>query len=205
MVLNFTRLAHQNPVDASDEKLIDALFAAAIDDMSDGYVTQAAPVAPWRAEARTLLPGTETNGSNRIPITFPWPVLIVGMRPVAQPFRPIGAGLAIPSLDDIEVANDINNVTQLNTSQGTTGAVANNVGTSFITLGAIGVQTPVLWGAALKDPRPDLGFTFRWTQPPTGSPIVPIFTDTFVKVTVYYLPLFPQESANVAPSLRGHP
>ena len=74
-----------------------------------------------------------------------------------------------------------------------------------MTLGSIGVQEPVLFGAALKDPRPELGFTMRWTQPPVGSPLVQIFSDVFIKITVYYFPLYPQESSNVAPSLRNAP
>lgn len=203
-VLDFVRAAHANAVDASDPALIDSLWKCAVDDMSDGYVALHAPVAPWRAEARMLLPGAEQNGTQRVPITFPWPVVIVGMRPVIKPIRPVGMGLVIPDLDDVDVAIDVNLTTQLNTSQGTTGA-ANPTSTNFLSLGSIGVQEPVLFGAALKDPRPELGFTCRWTQVPPSPPASPIFTDSIIKIVCYYFPMYPQESSNVAPSLRNAP
>lgn len=204
--LDFVRLAHSNPVDASDPALLDRLWKCAVDDMSDGYAALHAPVAPWRAEARVVLPGAQQNGTQRVPITFPWPVVLVGMRPVVRSIRPITAGLTIPDLDDLDVAMDINLQTQLNQSQGAATTGTNNgQSTNFVSLGSIGVQEPVLFGAALKDPKPELGFTFRWTQVPPDPPTAPIWTDVFLKVTVYYFPMFPQESANVAPSMRNAP
>ena len=203
-VLDFIRCVQQNAVDGSDPALIDRLWQSAVDDMSDGYAALHAPVAPWRAEARMVLLGSDQNGTQRVPITFPWPVCIVGMRPVVQAVRPIAAGLVIPAIDDIDCALDINLTTQLNTSQGTTGG-ANPTSTNFVSLGSLGVQEPVLFGAALKDPRPDLGFTCRWTQTPLSPPESPFFSDVFIKITVFYIPMYPQESSNVAPSMRNAP
>lgn len=204
LVLEWARLAHNNPVDAASDAVVQKLFDCAIDDMGDGYAALHAPIAPWRAEGRVLLLGAEQNTTQRVPVAFPYPVIIVGMRPSAQPFRPIPAGTVIADLDDIDVAIDVNGQQQLATSQGVTG-VGNALGTNFISLGAIGVQAPVLFGAALKDPTPSLGFTFRWTQAPTPALPAAIFADTFLKVTVFYIPMNPRESANVPPSLRNAP
>jgi len=199
VVFNYVRAAQKNGAEAGDQSWLDGLLASAVDDMSDGYATNTSPVAPWRAEVRMLLLGLEQNTTQRVPIEFPWPVIVVGMRPVVRPVLPVGA-LTVPTVDDIDVAMDVNQTTQLNLSQGVTAPA----GATFLTLGSIGVQQNVLQGMALKDPRPSLGFQCRWTQlAPAAGPA--LFTDAFIKITCYYIPMYPQESSNVAPSLRNAP
>jgi hypothetical protein len=123
VVLGYIRECQKNGVSAGDPKWLDMLMSVAIDDMSDGYAALHAPVAPWRAETRVILPGGEANGTQRVDLPFPWPVVVVGLRPVVRPIRPIATGLVIPDVDDIEVQMDVNLTTQLNTAQGVTGAV----------------------------------------------------------------------------------
>jgi len=207
LVLDYLYRIQSSGLVAGDPDWLSKLASSAIDDLSDGYNTLTSPVAPWTSEARTTLLGGDFQGqgTQRIPIVFPGPVLVVGVRPVVIPVFPIPAGTVAAVVDDIDVQMDINLQTQLNATFGQTGAVGNPQGNQFTSLGAIGIQTPRLFGAALKDPRPDLGFTFRWTQSPPAPPGQQIHPDTIIKVSVYYIPLNPRESANVAPSMRNAP
>ena len=189
---------------ALDPKMWQKLLDSAVDDMSDGYNTLTSPVAPWTAEVKMTLPGADSGGGTaRIPMEFPYPVIVVGFRPVVIPVFPVPMGVTLATTDDIDVQMDINLQAELNQTFAIAG-VATTQGNNFVTLSGIGIQVPRLFGAALTDPRPTIGFTCRWTQssPPPAAPIHP---DTIIKIAAYYIPLHPRESANVQASMRNAP
>jgi hypothetical protein len=193
-VLGFVAAARRNPIDATSVDQLNALEATSLNDLSEGFTALTAPTTDKTWEVRTVLPGLSTD-TGRITFDFPWAVDVCGMNPVVTPIRPIGAGLAIPTTDDIDVQLDIDRVDNLTTADGIS-TVGGNGGNNFVTLTHIGVLLPRVLALLLHWAKPVVGFTFRWKQPPAGSPLVAVFADCVVCVGMFAYKYTGEQSSN---------
>ena len=193
-ILSFVAAARRDPMAATATPRLDAIEAVALNDLSDGFTALTAPTTDKTWEIRAQLPGAGTD-TGRITFDFPWAVDVCGMNPVVTPVRPIGAGLAIPTTDDIDVQLDIDRVDNLTTADGIS-TVGGNGGNNFVTLTHIGVFLPRILALLLHWAKPVVGFTFRWKQPPAGSPIVPIFADAIICVGMFAYKYTGEQSSN---------
>ena len=183
-VLSFTAMARRDPMAATTKAMLDSLEDTALNDLSSGFTALTAPTTDRTWEVRAELPGTSTD-TGRIRFEFPWAVDVAGMNPVVTPVRPIGAGLAIPTTDDIDVQLDVDKVSQLTSSDGIT-TVGGDGGNQFVTLTHVGVFLPRILILLLHWAQPRVGFTFRWKQPPPNvAPPAPIFADAIVCVGMF--------------------
>ncbi len=179
-VARFVAAARNNPVAASDPSELRALERLVLPGPQDGFGVLAAPMAPFTWEARTLLLNTQPN-TNRVKFSFPWRVNVVGLQATIVPVRPVGAN-PIPTLDDVDVNLDINNTAFLTGNDGAS-TPAGQGGNNFVTLSTLTIQTPRLLGLALEgESKPELGFTFRWKQPPG---VAPLFESAIVTVAIF--------------------
>lgn len=200
LVQRFTMLARANPISATDPGELKKLEAAAATGLEDGFVALTAPNAPFTWEVRTLLLNT-AQSTNRVKFAFPWKTNLVGIYPHISIVRPIGA-LAIPTLDDIDVQVDINNQAYLTGLEGLSTAVGVG-GNNSVTLASLGVQLPRLMALALVgESKPDLGFTFRWKQPPLAGPTA-IYESVIVGVSLFANPRDTELGQNVGKGLVG--
>jgi len=180
-ILSFIATARRDPMLATQTNRLDALENCVLNDPSDGFTALTAPTTDRTWEIRAQLPGAGTD-TGRIKFEFPWAVDVAGMNPVVTPVRPIGAGLAIPTTDDIDVLLDIDKVKQLTSADGIS-TVGGNGGNTFVTLSHIGVFLPRILRLALHWDVPKVGFTFRWKQPPALPTI--FFADAIVCVGMF--------------------
>lgn len=184
IVRRFTSNAKNNPVGATDPRELEILERAIVPGPSDGFAALTSPMAPFTWEVRTLLLQTQPQ-TNRVKFEFPWRVNVVGLQATIVAVR--GAAplaLPVPTLDDVDVMVDINNSAFITGNDGTTTA-AGQGGNNFVTLSTLTIQTPRLLGLALEgESKPQLGFTFRWKQPPLAGPVA-IFESAIVTVAIF--------------------
>jgi len=185
-ILAYVSAARSSPVMASDPGELRALERDALSTLDAGFATLAAPIAPFTWEVRTLLTNI-TNNTNRVKFAFPWRVNVVGMQATLSIVLPrVGAPLPDPTLNDIDCMVDINNSAFLTGNDGLTTPIGQG-GNNFVTLATLSIQTPRLLGLALEgESKPELGFTFRWKQPPPVAG--PLYQSCIISVALFCYP-----------------
>jgi hypothetical protein len=189
-ILAYVSAARSSPVVASDPTELRGLEKAALSTLDCGFATLAAPIAPFTWEVRTLLDAT-LDATNRVKFAFPWRVNVVGLQAtlsiVLPRTAPGGVPQPDPTLADIDCMVDVNNSAFLTGNDGLS-TVAGQGGQNFVTLSTLSIQTPRLLGLALEgESKPELGFTFRWKQPPAAGPVA-IYQSAIVCVALFCYP-----------------
>jgi hypothetical protein len=184
-ILAYVSAARSSPVIASDPAELRALEKDALCTLENGFATLAAPIAPFTWEVRTLLSNI-LNNTNRVKFAFPWRVNVVGMQATLSIVAPRVGVLPDPVLNDIDCMVDVNNSAFLTGNDGLTTPVGQG-GNNFVTLATLSIQTPRLLGLALEgESKPELGFTFRWKQPPPVAG--PLYQSAIVSVALFCYP-----------------
>lgn len=192
-ILAYVSAARSSPVVASDPAELRALEKDALCTLDAGFATLAAPIAPFTWEVRTLLDQLQP-GTNRVKFAFPWKVNVVGLQATLSPVRPLIGAFPVPTLDDVDCMVDVNNSAFLTGNDGLS-TVAGQGGNNFVTLSTLTIQTPRLLGLALEgESKPELGFTFRWKQPPAPGPVA-LYQSVIVTVALF---CFPQEGRGLS-------
>lgn len=176
-MLRFVTRAEKNPADASDPILLARLRKYALEAW-EGIVALHAPASPMTWEVRTIFDsGVQT--SNRQPFRFPRPVEIVGFLPTLV-VLPTG-GAVTPSTDDIQVSIDTDNQNYLTSGEGVSTNAGGTAG-PYVTLTAMSVQVPRIVGYKLRNPTPDIGFTFRWSRSVAAGAV---YKDVVLSMAMY--------------------
>lgn len=178
-VRRFVQRALTRPSDASDPRLLDELDKAAEATINESIVALHAPMSPMTWESVVVLRGG-VQQSTRTPFRFPRPVEIVGFFPSLQILTTGGA--LSPSLDSIGVQIDTDNQNYLTSGDGVSTPAGGTPG-PYVTLSAMSVQVPRVVGYKLKNPTPDIGFTYRWKLDTTAA--APTFKDILLSMTIY--------------------
>lgn len=187
------------PADAAKPENLEALLRAADVSWDGSFVANHSPVAPLTWEEQALLHFDDVE-SERTKFNFPYRMEVVGMRPSLSVIQPITTGMIVPTLDDIQVAIDINEAEHLTSLDGQATTASTKRGGNFVSLAAIGVQVPRLFGLKLVSPQPELGMTFRWKQLPASGAVPPDFigfADVLIGVSLYVREIDHRDSANV--------
>ena len=179
-VLTHVQRVKQRPTVGSDPDELKHLETAAHRSWGDSFAALHAPVASLTWETRALLLGS-TPTSDRVYIDFPGSsdTQLVGIY-VSLSTKP-GATGATPTRDDIDVFMDVNEksyLTSLRNAKGQ-GPTSTTKDATYVTLSAIGVQTPRLFGLRIEGPNPQVGFTFRWKW---GANV---YADTIIGVAAF--------------------
>lgn len=180
-VLRYVDRCFRNPTDAGDPRLLKRLESYA-KEAFEGIVALHAPASPMTWEVNALMLGA-VQTSIRQSFRFPRPVEIVGFFPSVVIATPAGGGAVSPSADTIAVQIDTDNQAYLTSADGIS-SPAGGKASSFVTLSAMGVQVPRIVGYKLRNPTPDIGFTFRWKQDVTqvaGG----VYRDSMVSLAIY--------------------
>lgn len=171
----------QNPgVEGSDPRLLSRLEKYAREAF-EGIVALHAPASPMTWEVVSILRGSTLTGP-RIPFRFPRPVEIVGFFPTLLPLIPASGGATVPSTDAIACQIDTDSQNYITSGDG----IATNAGGTagpYVTLSSLSVQVPRVLGYKLRNPTPDIGFTFRWKLATGLTPF--IFADTMISMTMF--------------------
>lgn len=175
-VRKFVDWVRKNPRDALNPILLKELENACDNSSEELAAALYAPEADLTWETRVLLPGA-TVQSARQPLVFPKPVDIVGLYPSVIATTNTN-GLITPTLNDIDVALDMNAQQYFSSGSGINNAAGGTAG-SFVTLAAMAIQIPRLFILHLDAAQPDFGMTFKWKRG-TG-----FYQDAFVAVAVY--------------------
>jgi len=166
----------KHPGDALNPVLLKSLEQK-VDESNEGLrAALYAPEADLTWESRVILQGA-TNQTPRQPLVFPRAVDVVGLYPAVIPITNTN-GLITPTLDDIDVALDMNSEKYFSSGSGISNATGGTAG-QFVTLAAMGVQVPRLFILHLDAAQPDFGMTFKWKRG-TG-----FYQDAIVTVAVY--------------------
>lgn len=179
-VLRFIDRAKRQPADAADPRLLARLERYA-KEAFEGIVALHAPASPMTWEVVSVLRGSTLQGP-RVPFRFPRPVELVGFLPTIIPIIPSSGGGTVPTSDSIAVQIDTDNQNYLTSGDGISTNVGGTAG-PFVTLTSVSVQTPRIVGYKLRNPTPDIGFTFRWKLDPGASPF--IFRDVIIGLAMY--------------------
>ena len=153
------------------------------------FIALHAPLAPFTWETFADLPATERE-TGRVSAQFRGPVEILGFFPTVTPVRPaadpLPAGQVFATTDDILINIDANEEERFTNTKGE-GQTSTAMGLlgAFVTLSSIAVQVPRLTGIRLENATPDLGFTYRWKQPPPAAPVIPFFADVTIGLAMY--------------------
>jgi len=158
-VLRFVDRAYSDPASATDPRLLDRLAKYAREAF-EGIVALHAPASPMTWETTVLMTGA-VQTTARAAFRFPRPVEIVGFFPTVVPILPAAGGVTVPTTDSIAVQIDTDNQNYITSGDG----ISTNAGGSagpFVTLSALSVSVPRVLGYKLRNPTPDIGFTYRW-------------------------------------------
>jgi len=177
-VLRFIDRVRRQPDAGTDPRLLARLETYA-KEAFEGMVALTAPKSPMTWEVSTLFDGT-LQSSNRIPFRFPRPVEIVGFYSSIVVLATGGA--TTPTLDDIAVQIDTDSQNYLTSGDGIATPAGGTAG-PFVTLGAMQIQVPRVVCYKLRNPTPDVGFTFRWKQ--ATSVGAPVYKDVFLSMAMY--------------------
>jgi len=180
-VLRFIDRVRHQPSDGSDPKLLGRLEKYA-KEAFEGIVALHAPAAPMSWETTSILRGASVQGP-RQPFRFPRPVEIVGFFPVVLPILPAGGGGTVPTTDSIACQIDTDNQNYMTSGDGISTNVGGTAG-PFVTLTMLSVQVPRIVGYKLRNPTPDIGFTFRWKLDPNVAG-GPFFRDVIISMGIY--------------------
>lgn len=182
------------PADASKPEELEALLRAADASWEGAFAANHAPISPLTWEESALL-HHDDDESERARFQFPYRMEVVGMRPTISVIQPVGQGQVIPTLDDIQVMIDLNEAEYLTSLDGQSTTAAKKTGGNFVSLAAIGVQVPRLFGLKLVSPQPELGMKFRWKQLPVAG--FAGFADCLIGVSLYVREIDHRQSVNV--------
>jgi hypothetical protein len=178
-VLRYVDRCFRDRAAAGDPHLLKRLEAYA-KEAFEGIVALHAPASPMTWEVNTFMDGT-IQQTARTPFRFPRPVELVGF------FSTIVVDVnsderITPSLDAIAVQIDTDNQAYLTSADGISSPAGGKAGT-FVTLAAIDVQVPRIVGYKLRNPTPDIGFTYRWKQATSADE--PVYTDCMVSTAMF--------------------
>ena len=177
-VLRYINRARQRPSDAGDPGLL-AILEKQATEAFEGIVALTAPASPMTWEINVNMLGA-VQTTNRVAFRFPRPVEITGFFP-SLVIAAAGGGATTPSTDVIAVQMDTDNQNYLTSADGVSTAAGGKAG-PFVTLSAMSVQVPRVVGYKLRNPSPDIGFTFRWKADVSGGAV---FKDTLVSLAMY--------------------
>ena len=190
-VLHFVNLARRSPTKGSDPDVLNGLERKAQDDWEGLIGALHAPIAPLTWEIKLPLLGSQPEGTRK-QFKFPYKAEIVGMRPIVlATAAAIGGGGKVPTVDDIEISMDLSNEFYMTNTNGPNGnAVAgSNVDGTYVTLGALSVETPRLMCIRPDGLQPEIGFTPRWaiypSGGPAGGPVSGPFDDVLIKISMF--------------------
>lgn len=178
-VLRFVDRVRKAPADGSDPRLLSRLEKYA-KEVFEGIVALHAPASPMTWEVVSILRGSTIAGP-RQPFRFPRPVEIVGFFPTVIPILPASGGATIPTTDSIACQIDTDNQNYITSGDGISTNAGGTAG-PFVTLSSLSVQTPRILGYKLRNPTPDIGFTFRWKIDPGATFI---FRDSLISMVIY--------------------
>jgi hypothetical protein len=167
--------------DAPPDRRILARLEKYAKEAFEGIVALHAPASPMSWEVRTILRGSTPFGP-RVPFRFPRPVEIVGFFPTVIPILPASGGGTVPTTDSIAVSIDTDNQNYITTGDGISTNAGGTAG-PFVTLSGMSVQVPRVLGYKLRNPTPDIGFTFQWKIDPGATPF--IFRDVIIGMMIY--------------------
>ena len=176
-ILKYITRVRQQPQDGSDPILLARLEKYA-KEAWEGIVALHAPASPMTWETRLIFTGAAQK-TNRQAFRFPRPVEIVGFLPTLVVLSTGGA--ITPSTDDILVSMDTDNQNYLTSGDGVSTNAGGNVG-PFVTLSAMSVQVPRICGYKLRNPTPDIGFTFQWAQSVAAGAV---YKDVILAMAMY--------------------
>lgn len=180
--LRFVDRALRDPSAASDPRLLNRLATYA-KEAFEGIVALHAPVSPMSWELNTFLDGAQVQ-SQRNSFRFPRPVEIVGFFSTLVIDPTSDEQLLTPSLDVIACQIDTDNQAYLTSADGISTIAGGKAG-AFVTLAALDVQVPRLVGYKLRNPTPDIGFTYRWKVPPTFTDETAVFKSCLISTCMY--------------------
>ncbi|HXK20820.1 MAG TPA: hypothetical protein VNG33_23575 [Polyangiaceae bacterium] len=143
---------------------------------SEIVVPKTKPFAADTWELRAFLSRTD-DATDRLPLNFPRPKLIVGIHSVVIRGSYAG-GLAIPDTKDILVLMDLDNMRRF-TSEGQSSNAGQN--SSFVNLSSLDTEFRDLM-IDCNAPQPVVGFTFAWWH---FEPGVPRYEDAEIAVSLY--------------------
>jgi hypothetical protein len=175
--LKYINRARRNPADAGDPNLLARLEKYA-KQAWEGIAALHAPASPMTWEVRMKMLGS-VQTSNRTPFTFPRPVEIVGFLPTIITIT--NGALITPNSDVLQVSIDTDMQQNLTSGEGISTNAGGNVG-PYVTLSAMSVQTPRILGYKLENPKPNIGFTFRWALDVSGGAV---YEDCIVALAMY--------------------
>lgn len=179
-VFRYVDRVRKQPGDAGDGRLLARLEQYAREAW-EGMVSLTAPASPMTWEPVSILRGATLEGP-RVPFRFPRPVEICGFFPTVLPILPATGGATVPTTDSIAVKIDTDNQNYMTSGDG----ISTNAGSTagpYVTLSSMSVQVPRVLGYKLRNPTPDIGFTFRWKLDPGVAP--GIFRDVIISMAIY--------------------
>ena len=146
--------------------------------VSDAFVSLQAPIAPLTWEVFGTLPSNALE-SEQLPVKFPRPMQLIGVRPTIRPLRPDlpVPPLVVPTLDDVMCSIVIDQERQLTAQQNP--ATTTAAQSQYVTAGSLALGLPRLLCQDVRSPTPQFYFQFRWRQG------INIFTDCTVSMAVF--------------------
>jgi len=144
--------------------------------MKEVEVPRLKPVAANTWELRASLSRTVTN-TDRIPLQFPRPMLVVGMHAVVIRGSYVG-GLAVPTVEDILVLLDLDEQRRFTARAQSSAAGANS---TFVNLSSLDTRYRDLLINA-DAPQPVFGATFAWWHFEAG---VPRYEDAEIALSLF--------------------
>jgi hypothetical protein len=176
-VFRFIDRVRKQPADGSDPRLLARLETYA-KEAFEGIVALHAPASPMTWESSVIMLGS-VQTTNRISFRYPRPVEIVGFLPTLLVLETGGA--ITPSTDCIAVSIDTDNQNYLTSGEGISTNAGGTAG-PFVTLSAMSIQAPRVLGYKLRNPTPDIGFTYRWKQSTAAGAV---YKDAIVSLAMY--------------------
>ena len=182
-MLRYIDRVRRDPASGSDPRLLARLEKYAREAF-EGIVALHAPASPMTWEINTFLDGT-VQTTQRNSFRFPRPVEIVGFFSTLVIDVAASEDLFTPSLDDIAVQIDTDNQAYLTSADGISSPAGGKAGT-FVTVSAMDVQVPRVVGYKLRNPTPDIGFTYRWKQLVTaGADEGPVYKSAMISTAMF--------------------
>jgi len=193
-VADFIARVRSRPVLGSDPAELEALTRAVRESTMDGFAAESAPVAPYRWEQRIQFLGSQLQ-SNREQFVFPFGVEVLGYIPTIVSLDTPPGALA-PTIDDIDVAIDVNQQQYVTNANGVT-TPGGTQGGNFITLRTIQILDAALFRLQIVGVNPVMGFTLRWKR---GANI---YQDAIVGIGIVARPLYNIGTNVPAPAAGG--
>jgi hypothetical protein len=135
------------------------------------------PIARDTWEVDILLPRTEER-SGSVPLNFPYPGVIVGLKATVIQASSVG-GLLVASPDDLKLSIDLNGDRRFTRTVRTN--VTGQDPTSFVTLSALDVRERYLM-IQLRDKNPDINLEVQWKRFISGTPL---YEDALVSLALF--------------------